>query len=168
MKKKHIDKPGKILLLSQSYAPIGLVNWRKALDLVMFRFKAEVVADYEDVSNFNPAVIRLIVRTPDPYKLRKASYTKSNVFRRDDYTCVYCGRQLPVKQLTIDHVLPRSRGGQSSYNNCVTACKACNHHKDARTPEEAGMRTIYRKEHKTTLNGIFLGRDIPEQWAPYV
>src|SRR5690242_16144470 len=102
MKKKKLGQPAKVLLLSASYAPIGLVHWRKALDLVMFRNKAEVISDYPDSTEFNPAVIRLVVKTPDPYKLRKASYTKSNVFRRDDYTCVYCGRQLPLKQLTID------------------------------------------------------------------
>lgn len=64
------------------------------------------------------------------------------LFERDRYLCMYCGRQFPPAQLTRDHVLPVSRGGRSVWENCVTACRSCNHRKDDRTPEEAGMKLL--------------------------
>lgn len=64
------------------------------------------------------------------------------LFRRDNYTCLYCGEHFPVSQLTCDHVKPKSRGGKNSWSNAVTACSRCNHHKGARTPEEAGMTLL--------------------------
>ncbi len=64
------------------------------------------------------------------------------LFERDRYLCLYCGRQFGAPQLTRDHVQPRCRGGRDSWENCVTACRSCNHRKDSRTPEEAGMKLL--------------------------
>jgi len=159
----------RVLLLTQSYQPISAVTWRKCADLVVFRQKAEVVAQYPDGS---PAAIRLLVRTPDPHRwLRKAEntrYVKSNVFMRDDFTCVYCGyRSASGKNLTIDHVLPRSRGGGSTYKNCVTACKTCNNFKDCYTPEEAGMKMLYQpKTHN--VESLYFIREVPEEWKVFL
>lgn len=159
----------KILLLTQSYQPISAVSWRKCADLVFFRQKAEIVASYPDGT---PAAIRLLVRTPDPNRwLRKAEstrYVKSNVFLRDDYTCVYCGyKSINGKNLTIDHVIPRSRGGGSTYKNCVTACKTCNNFKDCYTPEEAGMRMIYQARPRT-LDALYFVKEIPDEWKIFL
>ena len=157
------------LLLTQSYQPISAVNLRKCLDLVMFRGKAEVICEYPDG---RPAAIRLLVKTPDPYRwMRRAEngrYRKSNVFARDSYSCVYCGYvSLTGKNLTIDHVLPRSRGGLSTYKNCVTACKACNNYKDCNTPEEAGMRMLQQpKSH--AVDAFYSIKEIPEEWKIFL
>jgi len=159
----------KILLLTQSYQPVGTIGWRKFTDLVLFRQKAEVVSSYRDGG---PAVIRLLVKTPDPRRwLRKADntrYVKSNIFMRDDHTCVYCGyRSTAGKNLTIDHVIPRSRGGASTYKNCVTACKTCNNYKDCCTPEEAGMKMSYQPK-STSMDIFYMIRDIPEEWKIFI
>lgn len=157
-----------ILLLNIGYQPISTVSRRKGIDLVKFRNKAEVIESYEDGS---PAVIRLTVKTPDPYKwlgrAENARYVKNIVFQRDDFTCVYCGyRSIFKKKLTIDHVLPKSRGGSSAYNNCVTACHSCNNYKDCKTPEEAGMRILYQpKSQKIGINYL---KDIPKEWSIFL
>jgi 5-methylcytosine-specific restriction endonuclease McrA len=76
----------------------------------------------------------------DRVPLAVVAFSRRNVAKRDHYTCQYCGMQPGVEALTIDHVLPRSQGGQSSWTNCVAACSDCNARKSNRTPEQAGMR----------------------------
>lgn len=71
---------------------------------------------------------------------RKLTFTRPNLYRRDDYTCQYCGDPLPASELTVDHVLPRSRGGKNGWDNCVAACEGCNGRKADMTPKEAGMK----------------------------
>ena len=68
------------------------------------------------------------------------TFNRRNIFKRDRFTCQYCGMQPVASELTIDHVLPRSRGGQSTWKNCVLACLSCNHRKADNLPEEANMR----------------------------
>jgi len=68
--------------------------------------------------------------------------TNRTLFQRDHNLCLYCGQQFPVSELTRDHVVPASRGGDSIWENCVTACRGCNQYKDDRTPEEAGMKLL--------------------------
>lgn len=70
---------------------------------------------------------------------RSVTFSRKNIFKRDRYTCQYCGKQPGPEELTIDHVLPRSRGGIGSWENCLLACVACNKKKADKTPEEAGM-----------------------------
>jgi hypothetical protein len=157
-----------VLLLNMGYQPIAAVSRRKSMDLVYFRNKAEAIAHYADG---RPAVIKLVVKSPDPWKwmrlLESARYIKSVIFERDDYMCVYCGyRSVSKKNLSIDHVLPRSRGGPSTYANCVTACKPCNHYKDNLTPDEAGMRILYQQKVKK-VGGIFI-KSIPPEWDAFL
>jgi 5-methylcytosine-specific restriction endonuclease McrA len=85
-----------------------------------------------------PEVVSLVNydRTPD----RTVSFSRRNVFRRDHYTCQYCGRQPGSEELTIDHVVPRSQGGVSGWENCVLACVDCNRRKADRRPDQAGLR----------------------------
>ena len=118
--------------------------------------------------------------------LRRVPFSKPNVYRRDNYTCQYCGRKPPVSELTIDHVVPRSMwkgSGQdtpTNWRNIVCACVKCNRMKDSRTPEQAGMKlhklvsghTVYYKRPKQpTFQEIVLGLnniDIRPEWEPYV
>ena len=76
----------------------------------------------------------------DKIPRRSLHYSKYHVFRRDKYVCQYCGLQTVREDLTIDHVVPRSQGGQTSWSNCVTSCEPCNSKKADRTPEQAGMK----------------------------
>lgn len=85
-----------------------------------------------------PEVIVLANYTDVPQ--RAIHYSKHSVLRRDHYCCAYCGEQFDKDVLTIDHVIPRSQGGKTSWENCVACCKPCNHHKADRTPEQAGMK----------------------------
>lgn len=71
---------------------------------------------------------------------KRVSFSKPGVHRRDDFTCQYCGVRLPQRELQLEHVIPRSRGGQTSWENCVAACADCNQEKADRTPQEAGMK----------------------------
>ena len=129
------------LVLNQNYEPLNVCNVRRALVLVL-RGKAEVIETARGVIHSAnrhfalPSVIRMVyyVRRPRP-KLR---LSRREVFARDGWTCAYCGR--PSKDLTLDHVVPRYRGGSHSWDNLVSACKPCNHRKAGRTPGEARMR----------------------------
>lgn len=71
---------------------------------------------------------------------RKLTFTRPNLYKRDDHTCQYCGDPLPPSRLTVEHIMPRSRGGPTSWENCVAACEDCNSRKRDRTPQEAGMK----------------------------
>jgi 5-methylcytosine-specific restriction endonuclease McrA len=132
-----------VLVLNQNYEPLNVCNTRRAFVLVD-RGKAEVLEHAEGVirtaflSFPRPSVIRLItlIRRPRP----QMRLTRREVFVRDRYTCQYCGK--PTRDLTIDHVLPRHRGGRHSWENLVSACRHCNHRKAGRTPQEAHMTLL--------------------------
>jgi 5-methylcytosine-specific restriction endonuclease McrA len=146
-----------VLVLNQNYEPLNVCNARRAFVLVD-RGKAEVLEHNHGLLRTAtqtyplPSVIRLIylIRRPRP----QMRLTRREVFQRDHYTCQYCGRR--SKDLTLDHVVPRHRGGAHTWENLVSACKACNHRKAGRTPDEARMklrREPYRP--KATSYNIF-------------
>lgn len=131
----------KVLVLNNDYSPITVTDLIRGFKLV-FKGKAEIVEHIEDnpivtesQTYKRPSVIRLLKYVVLPYKKIKPS--RDNIFRRDEMECVYCDSK---KNLTIDHVLPRSRGGQNTWENLVTCCTKCNCKKGDRTPEEAGMK----------------------------
>jgi 5-methylcytosine-specific restriction endonuclease McrA len=132
-----------VLVLNQNYEPLNVCNVRRAFVLVD-RGKAEVLENgrgYLRSPSFVftiPSVIRLIyvIRRPRP----QGRLSRRDVFLRDRHTCQYCGRR--TRDLTLDHVIPRKRGGPHEWTNVVAACKACNHRKAGRTPEEAHMRLV--------------------------
>lgn len=143
------------LLLSSTYEPLKIIGWQRAVSL-LFLGKVEVIRTYEDFLLRSPsselqapAVVRLIsfVRR----RRVRVAMTRKNVFYRDGYTCQYCLRQLPARELTCDHVLPRSQGGGSSWENLVTACAPCNRRKGGRTPEEARMKLRRRPVRPDSL-----------------
>lgn len=130
-----------VLVLNQNYEPLNVCNVRRAIVLVIDG-KAEIL-EAHDVTvatasrRFpSPSVIRLVylIRRPRP----RVKLTRREVFIRDGYTCQYCGRQMG--DLTIDHVIPRSRGGQHTWDNLVSACKTCNHRKGGKSLGEARMQ----------------------------
>ena len=132
-----------VLVLNQNYEPLNVCNVRRAFVLVD-RGKAEIIENgrgylHSATELFEmPSVIRLIylIRRPRP----QGRLTRRDVFLRDRFTCQYCAKQ--TKDLTLDHVLPRHRGGLHDWHNVVAACKSCNHHKAGRTPQEAHMGLV--------------------------
>ncbi len=138
-----MDAP--VLVLNHDYQPLNVCNMRRAFSLVYYG-KAEVIEDgrgHLKSAAFLfpiPSVIRLLylIRRPPP----QMRLTRREVFLRDNYTCQYCG--LKTRDLTVDHVIPRRRGGQHEWENVVAACKSCNHRKAGRTPQEAHMTLMHR------------------------
>ncbi|MCO6357615.1 HNH endonuclease [Roseivirga pacifica] len=130
----------RVLVLNQDYSPISVCSAERAF-LLLYLQKAELVHDNPEnkIRSINtaypmPSVIRLQQYISIPYK--SVLLSRQNVFKRDSNQCLYCGNG---KDLTLDHVLPKSRGGQSTWTNLATACKKCNSIKGDKTPEEAKM-----------------------------
>ena len=132
-----------VLVLNQSYEPLNICQVRRAVVLV-YRGKAEMLENgsgFIHSANFIfpvPSVIRLAYMIKRPRPERKL--TRLEVFNRDQYTCQYCGKE--TRQLTLDHVIPRYRGGEHDWQNVVSACIPCNRRKAGRTPQEAKMKLI--------------------------
>lgn len=167
---KVMEKHPRVLLLNISYAPIGVLNWQKAVNLVLFRNKAHVCAEYKNhpSKKFSAAVIRLTVKTPNPYSMiRLLRYSKRNVFMRDQLCCQYCNRRFFAAELTIDHIVPRSRGGTTDYLNCVACCKPCNSKKDNRTPSEASMQLMGPPRVPALSELLGLG-SVPDEWKDWM
>lgn len=132
-----------VLVLNQNYEPLNVCNVKRAFVLVD-RGKAEILENGRGYLHSPtvlyeiPSVIRLVylIRRPRP----QGRLTRRDVFLRDKFKCQYCGQH--TRDLTLDHVLPRHRGGPHAWDNVVAACKACNHRKAGRTPEEARMHLL--------------------------
>ena len=164
---------GAVLVLNSTYEPLNVVSVKRAVVLIL-KEKAEIVEaaeaelHSEKLSLPLPLVIRLItyVKVPRYFRL---PLSRKTVLARDRYTCQYCGRRLPKSELTLDHVIPRQRGGETSWENVVTACKACNQRKGARTPQEAGMKLLSKPTRPRYIAFVLLSeaRD-NEVWNKYI
>lgn len=163
-----------VLLLNSDYSPLKVLSWQKAITL-WFNDKVEIVEEYNDFDiksvSFTmkcPAVVRLLRYVKGNRSAVK--FSRFNVFSRDSFTCQYCGAKPGTNNLTYDHVVPRSRGGKTSWDNIVTACLPCNRKKSDNTPEEARMklRSQPRKPaaspHKLTFNIP----KTPDAWRSYL
>ena len=139
--RSHTQSP--VLVLNQNYEPINVCTLRRAIVLVICD-KAEIIEAYRapvytaSFSSEAPSVIRLyqLIRRPRP----RVKLTRREIFVRDRYTCQYCGTL--HGDLTLDHVIPRSKGGAHTWENLVTACRACNHRKGGKTVNEARMKLL--------------------------
>jgi 5-methylcytosine-specific restriction endonuclease McrA len=163
-----------VLVLNASYEPINVCAARRALILV---FKG--VAQAEESAGVVlcsatwvmdvPSVIRLLEYRRIPRQTRALS--RKNILTRDHYTCQYCGTQAGAGELTLDHVMPRSRGGSGSWENLVAACRRCNNRKGDRLPEEAGMRLVKKPKPFTLHTSRSLMRQLggqQEAWRKYL
>lgn len=161
---------GNVLILNQDYQPLSVVNVKKSL-LLLFLNKAELIHENPlkrirtiDNEFQYPLVIRLRRYARIPYK--NIVLSRKNILKRDANTCQYCGS---TDDLTIDHIIPKSRGGADSWENLVAACNKCNHKKGNRTPKEAAMPLV-RKPYRPT-HIIFLREyveTVDESWKPYL
>ncbi|ACD89261.1 MAG: HNH endonuclease [Chlorobium limicola] len=161
----------KVLVLNSSYEPLRICDAQKAV-LLLFGGKAVPVAHHPEKAICTvsccfplPSIIRLNVFVRVPFK--KIMLNKKNILRRDAFRCQYCGRtDLP---LTVDHILPRSRGGEESWENLITACLRCNTKKGNRTPSEAGMATRSKPARPNHI--IFMQQltaSVSDEWKPYL
>ncbi len=164
-----------VLVLNATYEPLNVVSVRRAV-ILLLKEKAELVeaaearlrAEHVEVPV--PLVIRLVtyVKVPRRFDL---PLSRRTVLSRDNYTCQYCGDQPGKAELTIDHVLPRSRGGAHMWKNVVTACSPCNRRKGGRTPAEAGMalrREPYQPRYiAVALLGHTEARGVWEKYLTY-
>ncbi|HWP84063.1 MAG TPA: HNH endonuclease [Terriglobia bacterium] len=134
-----------VLVLNATYEPVNVCGARRALILIL---KGAALAEEESAKEIRsaslvvrvPSVIRLLEYHRIPYQTRVLS--RRNILIRDHYTCQYCAGTFPAAELTLDHVLPRSQGGKSAWENLVACCYACNNRKGDRTPEQAGMKLL--------------------------
>jgi 5-methylcytosine-specific restriction endonuclease McrA len=160
-----------VLVLNASYEPISICQVRRALTLLVKG--AAAVEESHDVLVWRnmrmPSVIRLSRYRAVPHK--RHVVTRRNIFSRDRNACQYCGVVFSTAKLTLDHVLPRSRGGRDTWENLVTCCASCNHRKADRTPDEARMALIRMPRavnvHTTRSLMRTRGEDFPS-WRKYL
>lgn len=148
----------KTLLINANYEPLTFLNERR-----VFRFlaleKVEPLSYWDEVFLMNgsfhyfPSILRL--KSQIHQKAKYPAFSKENVTRRDKSSCQFCGIKLSPNQVTIDHVIPKSRGGGNNFYNCVVSCFDCNNKKRNLTPEEAGMKLLKKPEPLTRFRNIF-------------
>jgi 5-methylcytosine-specific restriction endonuclease McrA len=161
----------RVLLLNSTYEPIFFISMRKAIKLYV-KEKVEVLSCWNESIKWCsgnmklPAVVRLkyFVR----WIPRTVRFNRVGVFRRDKFECKYCGaKKIP---LTIDHIIPRSKGGENNYLNTITSCVPCNSKKDDRTPEQAGMQLLSKPfvPRINLSNELLVINDVHEDWKIYL
>jgi len=144
------------IVLNGDYTFLNTIGWKRAVCLVIagksevLKYSDRVLRNVSGIVMRMPLVIRLIKVIRIIYRSH-VPFSKRNVMVRDGYKCQYCGSR---DRLTIDHVIPSSRGGRSNFENCVTACKPCNHKKGNRLPSESNM-FLSRQPHAPTISEFF-------------
>jgi 5-methylcytosine-specific restriction endonuclease McrA len=161
---------GKVLVLNASFEPLNITSWRRAV-ILLLKGKAEQLehnGKYIYTGFPLPSVIRLRQYVRVPYK--EIPLTRRNILERDRHTCQYCNHR--GDQLTLDHVIPRSRGGGETWENLVAACVRCNVKKGNRTPKEAGISLLSqpRRPHSSLHFEIikYTQDDRNQEWKKYV
>lgn len=161
------------LLLNASFEPLRVITWQRAITL-FFMGKVEIIEEYDNhirsvsIAIKAPAVVRLLSYT----KRHKGTppLSRVNIFARDDFECQYCGIDLSAKEATLDHVIPRSRGGVTSWTNIVTCCTKCNRRKGGKTPLEARMplrKTPVQPDWLPVIT-FKLNGNIPSSWRNFL
>lgn len=162
-----------VLVLNQNYEPLNVCNAKRAIVLVM-KGKAEVLEQNHKIlrsvsgSVHCPSVIRLVYMIKKPRPVAKL--TRREIFIRDNYTCQYCGTK--TKDLTLDHVIPKHKGGQHTWENLVSACKECNHRKGSKSLQETGFK-LHRQPFEPRVNNYYvvyryLDGSANDEWLKFV
>lgn len=168
------------LLLNADYSPITVISWQHGIKLVLAE-KVRLVESWKGVLVRSPSLqleAPAVIVLKDYVSYRhKVSFTRHNVFARDNWTCQYCGKraglrdELRVDDLTFDHVYPASKGGETSWENIVTSCGPCNVKKKAQTPKQAGMSLLSKPKRPNRVDHIsakMSGKQAPQCWRPYL
>lgn len=164
------------LQLNASYEPMRVIPWQRAV-CMWLDGKVEILETYaervydaiNDWCGKKPAVVRLL-QYVSTFR-HKVKFSRINVFGRDNFTCLYCGDQPGTHELTYDHVLPRSRGGKTNWENIVTSCLPCNSKKGDKIPEEANM-SLMSAPKKPSKRPFFRMKttkpNTPDEWRDYL
>lgn len=156
----------KVLVLNADYTPINVTTVFRGYILVT-KGKAEILKSAEtplnagSVTFIRPLIIRLYNYVK--HRIHKLKINRHRLFKRDNFECVYCGTK---KNLTIDHILPKSRGGENSWLNLITCCSSCNRKKGDRTPEESNMKLRY-KPYEPTIFSEIINSSVESIWLDF-
>jgi len=184
---KILQRP--TLVLNRNWQPVNVATVTRAL-VLLWNESARVVDpsdyqlyDWEDWSKLRPLDgdrfvqgVRFRLRVPEVITLTDfdrlpataVTFSRRNIFKRDHFTCQYCGKQPGVEELTLDHVIPRAQSGESRWDNCVLACLDCNHRKADRTPEQAKMR-LRKQPIQPTWNPLYAAHERRiESWSKFI
>jgi 5-methylcytosine-specific restriction endonuclease McrA len=160
-----------VLLLNFTYEALNVTSLRRAIKLILTG-KAEIVEtlDGKMVHSLNrsipvPSIVRLRYVVHRPYL--EVPLTRKNILLRNNYTCQYCGVQ-DRKNMTVDHVIPKSMGGKSTWENLVCACKECNSKKRGRLPHEAQMKLLSKPKKPKLIPWRPFRKEVPESWLPFL
>ncbi len=174
----HFER--KVLVLDSRYEPVKIVSLELGF-VLMYTNRATVVVESDRAlrsltQTFTvPWILRLNNCSPKGRRLHGPRFSRQNVYLRDGYRCQYCNWSGPIHVLTLDHLIPSAKGGRTTWDNIVTACKTCNLRKGSRTLEELGLRLprmpTRPQFHPATLFAVRFGmhrKNIPSEWVPYV
>jgi 5-methylcytosine-specific restriction endonuclease McrA len=183
-----------VLVLNKSWTPIAITTVKRSFSLVFQDHALIVHPDTYEMHNFESWLVdnsetastherdgwlrtaSLQIRIPEVIVLgryngvprRELVFSRRNIYRRDNFECQYCGHRPGLKHLSIDHVLPLSHGGKTSWDNCVVACVRCNTRKGNRTPEQANMPLRTHPAKPTWNDGVGQGERVPRSWSRFV
>lgn len=167
-----VGSSGRVLVLNASYEPINVCTVRRAAVLVL-KDRAEILErsewalHAESLTLPRPMVIRLKTYVRIPRDAHRRKITRRAVFARDRWTCQYCGQE--KGNLTVDHVIPRSKGGGSGWENIVTCCAPCNRRKGDRLPRQANMVPSHKPRAPSSTVFIHVAAPvIPQAWEQYL
>lgn len=172
---------GRVLLLNgSSWEPLAVISVMRAINLVLAG-KAVIIEEtgrfLRTVSTNFPVPSVIALRRYINVPRRKAHWSRKGVLARDNYTCIYCGtrqsdtvrgRVLTKADFTVDHILPRSRGGRDNWSNTACACYVCNHRKGDRMPGEAGMKLLWEPKIPRTSYLVIAVGSGPDAWRHYI
>jgi 5-methylcytosine-specific restriction endonuclease McrA len=179
-----------VLVLNRSYLPVHVTSVRRAFSM-LYQGVARVVDEQYETFDFDSwrdlavraqddsiGIVGGLIRVPrvilltafDRIPRRHVRFSRINVYARDRSTCQYCGRRFPRTELNLDHVVPRSKGGRTTWENVVCSCTDCNRRKGGRTPQQAGMRLIAppRRPRWTPMAGVLAGHRGYPEWRPFL
>jgi 5-methylcytosine-specific restriction endonuclease McrA len=179
-----------VLVLNRSYLPVHVVPVRRAFSL-LYRGLAKVVDERYETFDFDRwrlrevrpdddwlGIVGGVIRVPrvillaafDRLPRRHVRFSRANIYARDRHTCQYCGKRYSRLELNLDHVVPRSQGGRTTWENVVCSCVRCNRRKGGRTPWQAGMSLIRRpqKPRWTPMAGFASWRHTYPEWGPFL
>lgn len=162
-----------VLVLNATYEPLSVVSTRRAIVLLL-KEKAEMLEAAErelhasNVSMPIPLVIRLVYYVRVPHRVF-VPFSRKTIMMRDKYTCQYCGAQPTKAELTLDHIVPKVRGGLNTWENVVCACKACNNRKGSHTLDEVNMTLLSQPTRPQYLAIVVLAsQGVHETWGKYI
>lgn len=159
-----------VLILNQNYEPMSVIAAKKAV-VLLYLGKVEIIEHHSEYIHSvsralpYPSIVRLMSFINMPRK--RVVLSRKNILKRDGQRCQYCGSS--QRSLTVDHVIPKNRGGEESWENLVCACVQCNNRKGNRTPEEAGLHMARKPQKPNHLFYIqhFVGM-VDDRWKPYL